>query len=356
MSSKSSGSAGDSPATGRMRARDIDRVNARTLLDAAFEEGELAVEEYHQRSERAQSAQTIGELQRLTADLQPSAKTADLTPTGLRPRRRGAGGYPPGTRARDTDRQAACTLLDAGLADGQLSTADHRTLTELAGEARTLGELAQLTDDLQRPADARPDPVPPTSRRENWLAAGVAALSIAVAVGTFVAVARPATPPAGPPAVDLGIIQPLVLPRPKLTEAEGISYFRDVYRAKFGDALVDELDLYPGYAVVTRAPQPNRKVHYNYFGGFEQTDQPQTRDPKTPSVDLSALNPAAVAALAAQAPALTKVEQGAVNYLDIGGSGAGPVVRIYVGNQANESGFVEATLDGRITRTVAFGG
>ncbi|MFD7846721.1 DUF1707 domain-containing protein [Nocardia sp. NPDC059764] len=356
MSSKTSGPAGDSPAAGRMRARDIDRVNARTLLDAAYAEGELGADEYHQRSDQAQSAQTLGELQRLIADLQPSTKTADLTPARKRSRRPASGGYPPRTRARDADRQATCVLLDAALADGQLTAADHRTLTELAGEARTLGDLSQLTDDLQRHADAAPDPVPPKSRRENWFAAGVAAMSIAVAVGTFLAVARPATPPAGPPAVDLGIIQPLVLPRPKLTEAEGISYFRDVYQAKFGDTLLDEVDFYPGYAVFTRATQVNRKVHYNYFGGFDQTDQPQTRDPKTPTVDLAALNVQAVAALAAQAPALTKVDQGVVNYIDIQGSGTGPVIRLYVGNQAKETGYVEAALDGRVTRTVAFGG
>ncbi|WP_157184779.1 DUF1707 SHOCT-like domain-containing protein [Nocardia niigatensis] len=355
MSSKSSGSAGDSPA-GRMRARDIDRVNARTLLDAAFAEGELGVDEYHQRSEQAQNAQTLGQLQGLIGDLQRSTKTADLTAAGRRSRRPSAGGYPPRTRARDGDRQAACVLLDAALADGQLSSADHRTLTELAGEARTLGELAQLTDDLQRSGDAPPDPAPPKPRRENWFAAGIAALSIAVAVGTFVAVDRPPSHPAGPPSVDLGIIEPLVLPRPKLTAAEGIGYFRDAYRAKFGDTIVDEVDLYPDYAVVTRGTQANRKVRYTYRGGFDAGDQPQTRPPQTPTADLAALNAQAIAALTAQAPALTKVDQGAVTYLDIEGSGTGPLVRIYVGNKANENGYLEATLDGRIVRTVAFGG
>ncbi|GAB0102489.1 hypothetical protein JMUB6875_14570 [Nocardia sp. JMUB6875] len=356
MSSQSSGSARDSAASGRTRARDIDRVNARALLDAAYEEGELGTDEYHQRSERAQHAQTLGELQRLIADLQPSTKTADLTPVHKWSRRPASGGYPPRTRARDSDRQATCVLLDAALADGQLSAADHRTLTELAGEARTLGDLTQLTEDLQRPADARPDPAPPKSRRENWFAAGVAALSIAVAVGTFVAVDRPGSPPAGPPKVDLGLIKPMVLPRPKLTAAEGIAYFVSAYRAKFGDTVVDEADLYPDYAVVTRGAQTNRKVRYTYRGGFDQGSEPQTRPPQTPTADLSALNAQAIAALAAQAPALTKVDQGTVSYLDIEGASAGPIVRIYVGNKANENGYLESTLDGRILRTVAFGG
>ncbi|MEC3920509.1 DUF1707 SHOCT-like domain-containing protein [Nocardia sp. CDC160] len=355
MSSQSSGSAGDAAASGRMRARDIDRVEARSLLDAAYAEGELGTEEYHQRSERAQRAQTLGELQALIGDLQPSTKTVDLTPARKRTRRSG-GGYPPSTRARDSDRQAACALLDAGLADGQLTAADHRTLTELAGEAKTLGDLAQLTDDLQRAADAPGDPVPPKSRRETWFTAGVVAASILVAVGTFLAVDRPASAPAGPPKVDIGIVQPLVLPRPKLTTAEGISYFISAYRAKFGDTIVDEADLFPDYAVVTRGTQANRKVRYTFRGGFDQGDNPQTRPPTTPTVDLAAVNVAAIAALLAQAPALTKVDQGAVSYLDIEGGASGPIVRIYVGNKAGENGYVEAAPDGRIVRTLAFGG
>ncbi|MGW4243738.1 DUF1707 SHOCT-like domain-containing protein, partial [Nocardia sp. NPDC004722] len=223
--------------------------------------------------------------------------------------------------------------------------------------ATTLGELSQLTDDLQRAADAPADPAPPVSRREKWFTAGIAALSIAVAVGTFVAVDRPASSPAGPPAVDIGVIKPLVLPNPKLDTAEGIGYFVQAYRATFGDAVADEVVLFPEYGVVTRASQPNRKVVYDYRGGFAPGPQPpQTRSAQTPTVDLSTLNVPAVVALMTQAPALTKVPDGVVNYLDILGSATGPVVRIYVGNKANEGGYLDAAPDGRLVRTQAFGG
>ncbi|MFE3191211.1 DUF1707 domain-containing protein [Nocardia sp. NPDC059240] len=356
MSSRSSGTAGDAAASGRMRARDIDRVNTRAMLDAAYEEGELGVEEYHQRSERAQAAQTLGELQRLIGDLQPSAKAVNLNAAGKRVRRKAGGGYPPGTRARDSDRQAACELLDAGLADGQLSVDDHRTLTELAGGAKTLGDLAQLTDDLQRPADAPPDAEPPTSRREIWFTIGVVAASIAVAVGTFIAVDRPADRAAGPPSVDIGVIKPLVLPRLKLTEAEGLTYFRDAYRRKFGDTIVDSADLFPDYASVVRGTQPNRQSRYYYRGGFDLGTAPETRSPQTPTVDLAALDVQAIAAVEARAADLTKVPDGVVDNLDIVGTANGPLVRISVGNTAKESGYLEVTPDGRIVRTSAFGG
>ncbi|WP_405486853.1 DUF1707 domain-containing protein [Nocardia sp. NBC_00511] len=354
MSSNSSGSAGNSAPSGRTRARDIDRVNARALLDAAYEEGELGAAEYHQRSERAQAAQTLGELQALVGDLQPN-KTAAQIPTPGSRRRRRVDAYPPGTRARDTDRQATCALLDAALADGQLSEPDHRTLTELAGEARTLGDLTQLTDDLQRSADAPPDAAPPRSRRGGWFVGGVAAAAVAVAVGAFIAVDRPATPQAGPPSVDLGVVRQIVLPRPDLTTVEGITYFRDAYRLKFGDTLVDEADLFPGYASVTRATAPNRQVRYEYRGGFGYGTTPETRPVATATADLAALDVAALAPWLSQAPALTKVDQGVINYLDIEPSAKGPIVRIYVGNKANESGYLEVSFAGQIVRTATFG-
>ncbi|WP_306365208.1 hypothetical protein [Nocardia sp. CC227C] len=41
--------------------------------------------------------------------------------------------------------------------------------------------------------------------------------------------------------MDLGVIEPKVVPTPNLLTVEGITHFRDTYRAKFGDSRVDEL-------------------------------------------------------------------------------------------------------------------
>lgn len=52
-----------------MRASDRDRETANGLLQNAYAEGRLTKEEYDERSGRALTATTIGQLQALTADL-----------------------------------------------------------------------------------------------------------------------------------------------------------------------------------------------------------------------------------------------------------------------------------------------
>ena len=55
----------------------------------------------------------------------------------------------PGTRAKDSDRNDTCQILDSALADGQLSMEEHRTRVALATRAETLGDLKSLVSDLQ---------------------------------------------------------------------------------------------------------------------------------------------------------------------------------------------------------------
>ncbi|MFG1782562.1 DUF1707 domain-containing protein [Rhodococcus oryzae] len=50
------------------RARDLDRSQTCTLLDAAYSVGQLGVDEYEARTATAMHAATIGDLSSLTAD------------------------------------------------------------------------------------------------------------------------------------------------------------------------------------------------------------------------------------------------------------------------------------------------
>lgn len=354
----------DFASAGRIRARDIDRVNARALLDAAYEEGQLGADEHEQRSGRAQVAQTLAELARLVGDLQPTKSAVRVTapPVGKAQVSR----YPASTRARDSDRAATCLLLDAGLADGQLSAADHQTMTELAGEARTLGDLAELTGDLQRPVNAAAVAQPPRSYRGRGFGFGVLAACAAVFAAGFIAVDRPPAIPAGAPVVLHGVVEPVVVPTPDLFTAEGISVFLDLYRAKFGDVVVDELTMYGKYASFKRAVpgQANRQVDYTYRGGFRSDRDPTTRKKDLPVFDLGAVDVAAIGRLLASAPTTLKVDQGTISHImfepdEIAaarGLPVAPMVRIYVTNKASESGFLEVTPAGVVTRTYPFGG
>ena len=53
------------------------------------------------------------------------------------------------TRAKDSDRQETCTVLDNALTDGELSAEEHRERVSTATNAVTLGDLQALVTDLQ---------------------------------------------------------------------------------------------------------------------------------------------------------------------------------------------------------------
>ncbi|MGQ4619286.1 DUF1707 domain-containing protein [Nocardia sp. R7R-8] len=363
-------------ASGRMRARDLDRADASGLLDAAYAEGQLGADEYHARIAQAAAAKTLGELAALTTDLQTPAAVGELA--GPRPsvtrkvlRRSGSGeSYPDHTRARDADRATTRELLDLARADGQLSEEEHEALTELAAEARTLGDLEDLVADLQRPRDLTPAPRPPRSHRRRWYRAAVVVAAALAACAGFVAVTREAEPRSAaqaPPPVRLGTVQPVVVATPSLVTTAGITTFLRNYQRKFGDLQVDELLVYDGFASLTRAVpgQPNRKVRYDYRGGFAQSTEIETRKADTPSVDLAGLNAEAIGRALADAATTTRVPGGVVSYFQVRVNGLSadygipvgqPVIEVYVTNSVQESGQFVLTPAGELRRVRPFGG
>jgi len=61
------------------------------------------------------------------------------------------GGHRPTTRARDLDRDIALVALREALVDGQLSQADFDLRSGAVLGATRVGELMELTADLQQP-------------------------------------------------------------------------------------------------------------------------------------------------------------------------------------------------------------
>ncbi|MEV6138665.1 DUF1707 domain-containing protein [Nocardia sp. NPDC051990] len=364
-----------------MRARDLDRANASSVLDAAYAEGQLSADEYRDRTAQAETGKTIADLDRLTRDLQIPSAVRDLVsgaPAAPRnPLRRAGftGRYPDHTRASDADRDTTGQLLDSARRDGQLTEEEHQTLGELAQGAKTLGDLADLVDDVQRPTDAPLPPTPPRSNRRRWYVIGVTAASVGAAVAAFVLTSGAATPdappaaPVGAAAPDLGAVQPVVVATPNLLTREGLTHFLDKYREKFGDLQADELTLFSDYATVARAVpgQPNRQVRYDFRGGFAQSGAAVSRKTDTPAADLAQLDVAAVSGVVATAPATLKVPNGVVTHIDVAVDASGSyssdgiargatIVRIFAGNQFNESGYILLTPAGQIVRAWPFKG
>ncbi|MFC9662804.1 DUF1707 domain-containing protein [Nocardia sp. NPDC127606] len=234
-----------------LRARDIDRAQASTVLDAAYAEGQLGAREYHDRVASASTARTVGDLARLTADLQSPAVFGEEAPAE-RPRRRAPDQYPARTRARSADRATTVAALDTAHADGQLDSDEHAAMVELAAEARTLGDLSTLVADLQqRPAA----PTKPRARRDRTRLVVIALASVA-AVAAFVVTVRDRAEP--PPVTHYNSAAPLVLATPSPTTIAGFLHIRDGLDAKFGNAVVDTITCHPEYARLTRDPRSGR--------------------------------------------------------------------------------------------------
>lgn len=89
------------------------------------------------------------------------------------------------TRAKDSDRQDVCKVLDNARADGELSMEEHRQRVREATNAVTLGDLRELVTDLQADnAEVPPPAVKPPSIPGRWgVLAGAFVASVLLSVG-----------------------------------------------------------------------------------------------------------------------------------------------------------------------------
>ncbi|MGW6119422.1 DUF1707 SHOCT-like domain-containing protein [Nocardia sp. NPDC055165] len=331
-----------------LRARDIDRAQASTVLDAAYAEGQLGAQEYHDRVASASTARTVGDLARLTADLQSPAVFSE-NPPSRRPRRRARAEYPAHTRARSSDRTATIEALDTARADGQLDADEHAALAELATEARTLGDLSTLVAELHQRPDA---PTKPRVRRDRRRLVVIALASVA-AVAAFVVTVRDRAEP--PPVTHYNSAAPLVLATPSPTTIAGFLHIRDGLDAKFGNAVVDAITCHPEYARLTREAtgQGSFSADYTYYGGFQRsTGAMPVRARATVSIDLATVNTDALAATLADAATTLSVPDGKVQHFSIAADTTTkrPVITIHVGNEHSQSGFLTTTLSGELIR------
>ncbi|MFE6922458.1 DUF1707 domain-containing protein [Nocardia sp. NPDC057663] len=190
-------------------------------------------------------------------------------------------------RARDTDRADVCALLDAALADGQLTAREHEKRTATAMQAETFGALDRLVDDLQIPGDLAATPVArgiPRAPRRWWMPVGAIVLAGLLGAGAGLL---------GRTVGDAAFGEPL----PDLTTGNGFAHFLADYRAKYGSTEVDELTLYPDYAIVERkADKPGKQDEQIYRGSFKAWGSQGSRTPDTKSFDLAGVDLAATPA------------------------------------------------------------
>ncbi|MGE2728200.1 DUF1707 SHOCT-like domain-containing protein [Mycolicibacterium vaccae] len=205
------------------------------------------------------------------------------------------------TRAKDSDRNETCQILDTALADGQLSMAEHGERVKTATSATTLGQLQDLVSDLQ--SDQKID-VPVITKivnrgvpryRAGWgikaaIAAVLVVFGIAIGWGLYGNTPSPLNFTCDPGAKDDGIPATVLTPPRQLLSLGGFTGLFEQMRQKFGSTLGYELDIHANMAYLDRPdPQDNRRsLTYYYRGGWgAPSGSPSTVDADARLVDLA---------------------------------------------------------------------
>jgi hypothetical protein len=208
-----------------------------------------------------------------------------------------------GTRAKDSDRNDTCQILDSALADGQLSMEEHRTRVALATQSETLGDLQSLISDLQNanapvqlPELKRRPKMPAASSAGGWgirlaIAGVLVGLGVGIGWGLYGNTTSPLSFTSDPGAKSDGIPGKVLTPPKQLQSLGGLNGLVEQMRQRFGDTMGYSLVIYPDYAVVYRADPSDerRKLSYTYRGGFDDPNSSAKSDDDV-LVDLAAFN------------------------------------------------------------------
>jgi Domain of unknown function (DUF1707) len=271
----------------------------------------------------------------------------------------------PGTRAKDSDRNDACQVLDSALAEGQLSMEEHRQRVGSATTAATLGELQSLVSDLQN-VNA-PVQLPTLKSRPRLPAGGGWGLRLATAAvlvllgmgigwGLYGNTASPLSFETDPGAKSDGIAAKVLTPPRQLQSLGGLNGLFEQMRQKFGDTTGFEMNIRPDRATLYRpdTEDPRRKLMYDYRGGWGDPYSTTTVDTDDRMVDLSKFNVEQTIAILRGAPESLGIQRRDISdtWIDIEPSKdpATPEavnIRIYVSSEFG-SGFIDLAPDGAI--------
>lgn len=279
------------------------------------------------------------------------------------------------TRARDSDRNDTCRILDGALAEGQLTMEEHRQRLAVATRATTLAELEGLTTDLQTETDV---PVPRRSARRGWLLAAGAGGAVAIVVAVVIALTgdsdstppQPHPVPAKPvpespivpivpkdPGSSPDGVEPSVVAMPtEFHTLDGMTALLDTIRQRFGDTTGIELAIWRDQAMLFRADPGDDQVKllYRFSNGWTDPSS-RPRDSEDVPADLGAFDVKTVVEALRVAPETVGIPPDDVSdvVIDIDQvqdpAGAGALeLMVKVSSTSGDSGFVYLDSAGAI--------
>jgi hypothetical protein len=231
------------------------------------------------------------------------------------------GGTTSTTRAKDSDRQDTCAILDNALNDGELSGDEHRQRVSTATNAVTLGDLQALVADLQGDsanAQLRVTKSPPKFSGWAILAAALVVsvlLGVGIGWGLYGNTSSPldfAKSREDPGAKPDGIAAVVLTPPTQLHSLGGLTGLMEQTRKRFGNTIGFRLVVYPTYAILDRPdPSDSRRVlSYDYRGGWgDPTSSPKSAADGPVAVDLSKFDIAAAVGVMRGAPETLHIKQ-----------------------------------------------
>lgn len=269
-----------------------------------------------------------------------------------------------GTRAKDSDRDDVCRILDAALAEGQLSSEEHRERVSAATRAVTLGDLHSLIADLQ--TASAPVQLPALNKPVGFGGRAMAAAALGAAVllglgigwGVYGNTSSPLSFTSDPGAKPDGVTPVVLTPPRQLHSLGGLSGLLEQARAKFGDTMGYRLVVYPEYASMDRPDptEPRRQLSYHYRGGWDDPSTSARSSGDTEAVDLAGFDLKAAVGILRGAPETLGIKPAEVKntYLIVDPAkdptAAGAVsLSVYVSSDYG-SGYIAFAGDGTVKR------
>ncbi|MBI3227840.1 MAG: DUF1707 domain-containing protein [Mycolicibacterium cosmeticum] len=276
-----------------------------------------------------------------------------------------------GTRAKDSDRNDTCKVLDSALSEGQLSMDEHRQRVASATTAATLGQLQGLVGDLQvanapvKLPNLKPERAyAATGAAGGWglrvaVAAVLVLLGIAIGWGLYGNSSSPLSFTTDPGAKADGIPAQVLTPPRQLQSLGGLTGLFEQMRQKFGDTKGYSISIFEDYASLER-PDPNeprRALSYSYRGGWDDPNETSvSADDKV--VDLGAFDIPKIVGLIRGAPESVGIKPTEVKNMhvsiepnsDITAPPGSIEISVYVTPKFGNSGYLSLNGDGTVKR------
>lgn len=276
-----------------------------------------------------------------------------------------------GTRAKDSDRDDTCKVLDSALSEGQLSMEEHRQRVAAATTAATLGDLQSLVSDLQTTSSTVKLPNLKPERTTTAIGPGagwgiriataavLVILGIAIGWGLYGNTSSPLSFESDPGAKADGIPATVLTPPRQLMSLGGLNGLFEQMRQKFGDTKGFDLTIFDDSARLER-PDPNeprRILSYSYNGGWDDPSETSVSSDAR-LVDLAAFDVPTFVGLIRGAPETLGINPAEVKQIHVDvGPNSDPTappesieISVYVSPQFGNSGYIEFNGDASVKR------